>query len=348
MQLSFRDISHYFGSERVLNNVNLTIKGGEVLTLLGPSGSGKSTILRIAAGLENIQKGALFIDDTILADKDNHPPPEDRSVGLVFQDHVLYPHMTVFQNLAFGLDHLDKTSKRVRVEEYLSLIKMIEFADRYPDTLSGGQQQRVGLARSLARKPKIMLLDEPFGSVDLVLRRELRETTRSILKDSNCCTIMVTHDPDEALEMSDNIAIIKAGQLSQVGSVDDLLNKPLTKDVAMSFAGGQSLLGTRHNNIVYTSCGTLDYQSNTKGSSVNVIARPIGVVISNEQNQKSNPAVILDIRPDGMGVNVLLKVSDKSVRSFLPLSAIENGMRFKIGDQVHVCLDPRSCFVFSD
>ena len=178
MSITFKNIHHAFDAQRVLEDISVHVSDGEILCILGPSGSGKSTLLRIAAGLETIQTGSIELDAQALADNTTHPPPEQRSIGLVFQDHVLFPHMTVGNNIAFGLRDMSAAEQQTVIREHLHSVGLDDLASRYPHTLSGGQQQRVALIRALATKPRVMLLDEPFASVDTPLRRKLREDAR--------------------------------------------------------------------------------------------------------------------------------------------------------------------------
>ena len=202
MSLGFHNLSHSYGATAVLHDISLTAATGDILCLLGPSGSGKSTLLRLAAGLEQIQQGEITLAGEVLADATHQPPPEQRPVGLVFQDHVLFPHLTVAANVGFGLRSLAKAERKQEVTQALTSVGLDGLERRYPHTLSGGQQQRVALARALATRPQVMLLDEPFAAVDSTLRRALRNAARDALKAANTTTIVVTHDPDEAMALS--------------------------------------------------------------------------------------------------------------------------------------------------
>ena len=255
MTITFCDISHCYGDEPVLTNIDLEVADGEIVCILGPSGSGKSTLLRIAAGLEPIQDGAIYLDGRILADPHNHPPPEGRPIGLVFQDHVLFPHQTVMENIAFGLDKLSKAERARIVEQQLSNVDLSELANRYPSTLSGVQQQRVALIRALATKPSVMLLDEPFASADTPLRRKLREQARATLRDAGTPTLMVTHDPEEAMDMADRILILVGGRAVQLGTPESLWRSPQSSFVAQTLAGMQSISGTILGSYVETVFG---------------------------------------------------------------------------------------------
>lgn len=213
--LRLEQVGHGYGPDPVLKGVNLSVSAGEIVCLLGASGSGKSTLLRIIAGLEPLQTGVIFFDGAELARPGREPPPEARRFGLVFQDHVLFPHLTVAGNVAFGLRGLDGRERDARVIRHLQQVGLEGYGHRYPHTLSGGEQQRVALARALATEPAVMLLDEPFASVDATLRRRLRDDTRRALRTSGVPSIIVTHDAQEAMEVADRIAVLHQGRILQ-------------------------------------------------------------------------------------------------------------------------------------
>lgn len=199
-----------------VNNVkdfNLEMAQGEVTCILGESGSGKSTVLRLLAGLESPIKGQVQINGRILFDKNVFVLPEKRGIGMVFQDYALFPHMTVEENIKFGLKDLSKQEKKGRIEEMLALVHLGEYAKRYPYELSGGQQQRVAIARAVAPKPSILLLDEPFSNLDAHLRQSIREELGRILKDTGITSIFVTHDREDARSIADQIVILEKGAI---------------------------------------------------------------------------------------------------------------------------------------
>lgn len=230
MGLEFHHISHAYGRAPALHDVSLTAAPGEITCLLGPSGCGKTTLLRLAAGLLPLQAGEIHLDGMPLARPGHDPAPEDRPVGLVFQEGALFPHLTVADNIGFGV--ADKAERDPRVTDLLDRIGLPAFGGRYPHTLSGGQQQRVALARALAPAPRVLLLDEPFANIDIQRRRALREETRHVLKQAGGIAILVTHDPEEALEMADQIAVLEEGCLVQAGRPGDLYDNPATLGVA--------------------------------------------------------------------------------------------------------------------
>lgn len=243
MTLLLQGIRFKYGREPVLDGVTLCVAPGDIVCLFGPSGCGKSTVLRVAAGLERISEGTVELGGALLSSASVHTPPEKRDIGLVFQDFVLFQHMTVAENVAFGLSALPGADKRARVAAELAAVGLTEYAQRRPAQLSGGQQQRAALARTFARRPKALLLDEPFASIDAALRRRLRADLRRMLKDRGAPAIIVTHDADEAIELGDRIAIMHRGRIIEDATPFELWRAPATPQGALLFAGAQQLGG---------------------------------------------------------------------------------------------------------
>jgi len=234
------NVSKNFGNFAALRDVSVDIPSGALTALLGPSGGGKSTLLRIIAGLETPDSGIIEIggeDSTTLS-------PQRRNVGFVFQHYAAFKHMTVFGNVAFGLEirKRPKAQIKARVDELLELVHLEQFAHRYPAQLSGGQRQRMALARALAVEPKVLLLDEPFGALDAQVRKELRSWLRRLHDEVNVTTVFVTHDQEEAMEVADEIVVMAGGEVQQVGSPDDLYERPASEFV-MSFLGPTTRVG---------------------------------------------------------------------------------------------------------
>ena len=238
--LSISDVSISFGQTDVLTAVSLKLEKGQLLAVLGSSGAGKSTLLRLLAGFERPAEGEIELDGKLLSSKETLVLPEQRSIGIVPQDAALFPHLTVSENIGFGLGKLAPAERKARVSELLALTRMTEFADRRPDQLSGGQAQRVALARALAPKPKLVLLDEPFSALDAELRAELREEVREVLRAEGATAILVTHDQEEALSLADRVAVLRAGEIIQVGSPAEIYNSPA--DVGIATFLGDSVL----------------------------------------------------------------------------------------------------------
>lgn len=209
--------------ELVLEDLDLSFKAGKIVSILGDSGSGKSTILRILAGLEKPYTGCVEIGGVIHADDRHFSQPEDRGVGMVFQDYALFPHMTVKKNILFGLSHLKKNERMKRVKDVLKLVRMEELSERYPHELSGGQQQRVALARAIAPKPTVLLLDEPFSNLDAGLQSSIRQEVKSILNEAKITAIFVTHDQEDALAIADDVVYLKEGRVFKQGPPKSVL-----------------------------------------------------------------------------------------------------------------------------
>ena len=240
MGISVRNINRNFGDFAALTNVSLDIQSGNLTALLGPSGGGKSTLLRIIAGLDHPDSGVVEIDGRDVT----WLRPQQRNIGFVFQHYAAFKHLSVYRNVAFGLEirKRPKAEIKARVHELLELVHLEQFADRLPSQLSGGQRQRMALARALAVEPKVLLLDEPFGALDTKVRRELREWLRRLHDEVHVTTVFVTHDQEEALEVSDEIVVVNEGRVEQVGTPDQLYDQPVNEFV-MGFLGPVTTLG---------------------------------------------------------------------------------------------------------
>lgn len=240
MGIEIRGINKFFGDFVALEDINLSIPSGQLTALLGPSGGGKSTLLRIIAGLESSDSGSVEIEgvDT------TNVPAQKRNVGFVFQHYAAFKHMTVAKNIAFGLEIRKRPKDEVkdRVQELLKLVHLEQWSDRLPSQLSGGQRQRMALARALAIEPSVLLLDEPFGALDAKVRKELRDWLRRLHDEVHVTTVFVTHDQEEALEVSDSLVVINEGRIEQIGSPDDLYDRPAS-DFVLSFLGPVTHLG---------------------------------------------------------------------------------------------------------
>jgi len=257
--LSIDGVSKEYGKEKAVKELSLSVRDGELLTLLGPSGCGKTTTLRMIAGLEAPSSGTISIaGETVTGDADGpFRKPEERDVGIVFQDYALFPHLTVAENIAFGLTELDDDETDARVADLLELVDLEAHDEKMPSQLSGGQQQRVALARSLAPEPDVLLLDEPFSNLDVRLRVEMREEVRHILKRAGVTAISVTHDQEEALSISDRVAIMNDGAIAQVGNPGEVFENPESRFVA-SFLGQASFLSARVTDRLETGLGSFD------------------------------------------------------------------------------------------
>ncbi|MFZ5816704.1 MAG: ABC transporter ATP-binding protein [Bacillota bacterium] len=286
LPLQITNLEKRFGSTVAVKGFDLDLETGEILTLLGPSGCGKTTTLRLIAGFERPDGGEIAIAGRVVAGSGRWVPPEERGVGMVFQDYALFPHLTVAENVGFGLIRLSSDQRRQRVSQMLRMIGLESLADRYPHALSGGQQQRVALARALAPRPALVLLDEPFSNLDASLRVQMREEVRRILKESGAAAIFVTHDQKDALAISDRVVVMNQGQIEQVGTPREIYQFPHTAFVAR-FVGQTNLL-----------LGEISLYNE------HVVITPIGPVPCVHTHGLPRGAnVILSIRPDSFEVD---------------------------------------------
>ncbi|MFB6127375.1 MAG: ABC transporter ATP-binding protein [Halolamina sp.] len=257
--LELDDVSKSFGTEQVIGGLDLRVREGEILTLLGPSGCGKTTTLRLVSGLERPDAGRIRLrEETVAGDGDGgFVAPEQRGVGVVFQEYALFPHLTARENVAFGIDDWPAEERDRRVDELLDLVNLDAQGESYPDELSGGQQQRIALARSLAPEPEILLLDEPFSNLDVDLRVEMREEVRRILKETGVTAVSVTHDQEEAMSISDRVAVMNDGHIEQVGTPERVFQHPESRFVAGFLGHATFLTGYVHGDKVRTDLGTV-------------------------------------------------------------------------------------------
>jgi len=274
--LNVQDISFSYSGKStkgtsVLHDVSLHINQGEFLCLLGPSGCGKTTLLRIIAGLEDASNGIISTPNT------KHRPLE---IGMVFQDLALFPHMSAARNIGYALRHLPRADRRKRTDEMLELVGLSEKRGSYPHELSGGQKQRLALARALARQPDLILLDEPFAAQDVVLRAQMRDDVMHILREAGVAALLVTHDPEEAMQFADRIAIMNEGRIEQIGCPVDVYNKPHNAFVASFFGQVNTLKGHVENGKIITPLGNIQAPKIADQTPVHIVVRPEALQVS--------------------------------------------------------------------
>ncbi|KZL50447.1 sulfate ABC transporter ATP-binding protein [Nodularia spumigena CENA596] len=301
MGIVVENVSKNFGNFQAVDQVNLEIKSGSLVALLGPSGSGKSTLLRLIAGLEMPDSGKI-----LLTGKDaTYQSVQERNIGFVFQHYALFKHLNVRQNIGFGLEIRKEKKKKIkgRVDQLLELVQLSGLGDRYPSQLSGGQRQRVALARALAVEPNVLLLDEPFGALDAKVRKDLRAWLRRLHDEVHVTTVFVTHDQEEAMEVSDEVVVMNKGRVEQVGTPAEIYDNPATAFV-MSFIGPVNVL---------TNTSKIFESSGFDSSHSQVFLRPQDVLIERQPNGSTAPATVTRLIHLGWEIQIELTLDDGQV-----------------------------------
>ncbi|MEI9901323.1 MAG: ABC transporter ATP-binding protein [Hyphomicrobium sp.] len=281
-QLTFENVARQFETTQALAGVDLDIAPAEIVCLLGPSGCGKTTLLRIAAGIEKPTGGRVLINGLEVAGPSRFVPPEDRGVGLMFQDFALFPHLTILGNVAFGLKALPKAEAHKEALAALKRVGLAQLADEYPHILSGGQQQRIALARAIVPRPAVMLMDEPFSGLDVQLREEMQEETLSLLRETRATSVIVTHNPEEAMRIGDRIAVMQAGRLVQAGNAEALYHQPADLFVARLFSEINEIGYRVGKDGIQTPIGLLPAAGLSVGERATVCIRERGVRLSRD------------------------------------------------------------------
>jgi len=343
MSIEINNISKMFGQFHALNDINLTVPSGELVALLGPSGCGKTTLLRIIAGLEAPDEGQISFhgDDT------THKNVRERQVGFVFQHYALFRHMTVFENVAFGLRVRPKDTRpkeaeiRRRVHELLDLVQLDWLADRYPPQLSGGQRQRIALARALAVEPKVLLLDEPFGALDAKVRKDLRRWLRRLYDELHITSVFVTHDQEEALEVADRVVVMNHGNVEQIGSPQEVYDFPKTPFVYEFLGNVNAFQGEITNGIA--KIGDIEIKSDehqqVKNAPVNAYIRPHDIEVSRDSNQGAFAVKLTYAHAVGATVHLELQRFDNHAYIEVELTRQEfNALKISEGDTVYIKL----------
>jgi len=336
--LVFEDVHKHYGSVVAARGLALSVEVGELVTVIGPSGCGKSTALRLIAGLERPDHGRIKVADEVVAANGTFVQPEKRRVGLVFQDHALFPHLDVARNVEFGLHDLPRADRAARVAEVLTLVRLAHLASRYPHELSGGEQQRVALARALAPRPAVVLLDEPFSSLDENLRAQVRAEVVGILRSTNTTAILVTHDQTEALSVGDRVVVMQDGVIEQIGTPQDVFEHPASRFVA-SFMGDADFLPAHvHRALLTCEIGVVSTVPGWGGvdAEVEVVLRPHEVALSAAPRRSGDGPVVVDVEYHGPFVlHTVQLASGRTLRSWQPHS-----VRHPIGSPVEVSVVP--------
>ncbi|MCP4934011.1 MAG: ABC transporter ATP-binding protein [bacterium] len=351
--LEYRDIVHGFDGRPVLDGVSLQVKQGEFVCLLGPSGCGKTTLLRLAAGLEIVQSGSILLDDKVVASKQLYVPPEQRSIGLMFQDYALFPHLTVMENILFGLGHGERSQadkgRSIWARNMLAGFGLTKLADHYPGTLSGGEQQRVALLRALAPNPPVLLLDEPFSSLDAARRIEMREETVKLIREAGTSAIMVTHDGEEAMFMADRIKVMNKGRIVQSGKPEDIYLKPKNAFVASLFGHANRYCETVSKGYVETPLGRFKARDLDEGTSACIFIRPEGVIPyeGDEETGEARDAEVVSSHYLGIASHIHLRSKSLVDGASITFHAQRSGHYLpRIGSRTNYRIDPAHVFVF--
>ena len=284
-RLTLQGVSKAYDGKPAVRDVSVEVGEGELVCLLGPSGCGKSTLLRIAAGVERQDAGSVAVDGVVVSDAARDTPPEARSVGLIFQDFALFPHLTVADNVAFGLRRSLNGARARAAEDYLARVGLAGYGRKYPHQLSGGEQQRVALARALAPKPRVMLMDEPFSGLDQRLRDDVRDETLALLKEEGAGVLLVTHEPAEALRMADRIALMRHGRVVQVGAPYHIYNHPVDRKAAAFFSDLNVIHGAVRARQTDTPFGLFLTPGMVDDADVEIIIRPQHLKIDEDRGQ---------------------------------------------------------------
>ena len=286
--VTIKNLTKSFGSSQVLKEFNEVFRDGEFVTLLGPSGCGKTTMLRMIAGFEIPTTGEIWIDDKLVSGGKTFLPPEKRDIGMVFQSYAVWPHMNVFDNVAYPLQikHVKREEIRTRVDKILETVHLSRYADRLPNQLSGGQQQRIALARALVAEPNLLLLDEPLSNLDAKLRESMRFEIKDITKSLGISVVYVTHDQTEAMAMSDRIFLINNGIVQQSGTPDEIYNHPANQFVADFLGKVDFFKGVAENGTIHLSEweADLQYPKMEQSGNIEVAIRPENIRISKESD----------------------------------------------------------------
>lgn len=346
MILDVKQLSHSFGEKEALTNLNFSIENNSIVSVLGPSGCGKTTLIRLIAGLEQIQKGEIFLEKSLVANKNLNVPPEKRPISYVFQDFALFPHMTVLENVSFAAG--SKSNKKQLIDQVIHLAKVENFLEKYPHSLSGGEQQRVALARSIAVQPKLLLLDEPFSDLDINLKREIIDDTLHLINSLESSAIVVTHNAEEAMFLSDAILVMEKGKLIQIGTPHDIYFKPSNLYVASLFGETNIFQSKVEDNTCLTPLGRIKTSNLSNNQDVDVVVRPEAIKLNLEKSPLLNPnsGVVVDSKFLGNSAIIHMTVNDEKNNKHHIHSKVMGNFLPPPASSVSVTLDEDHVFIF--
>ena len=328
--IELKNVTKSYGGVKAVEDVSFKVEEGEIFAILGPSGCGKTTTLRLIAGFEKPDAGEIIINGESVAGRGFFIPPERRKVGMVFQDYALFPHLTVKENVAFGLNRMGKARREEIIHSMLEFVGLWELADRYPHQLSGGQQQRVALARALAPSPVVVLLDEPLSNLDADMRAQMRDEVFRVLRNANTTAVLVTHDQEEAFAMAERVAVMNSGRIEQIGSPEEIYHYPSTRFVADFVGQADFIDGVVEERGIVTEIGVFPNDTAlTRGSKVQLMIRPDD--ISFVLDKKGNAIIENHQFRGSENLYTLRLTSGKRVHSSRPSTVmVEQGARVRV------------------
>ena len=346
MILDIKNLHHSYGELEALNNLNFSIKNNSIVSVLGPSGCGKTTLIRVIAGLESVQKGEIFLEGKIVANSNLNLPPEKRPISYVFQDFALFPHMTVLENISFAAG--SRKNKKQLIDQVIQLAKVENFLQKYPHSLSGGEQQRVALARSIAVRPKLLLLDEPFSDLDINLKREIIDDTLHLINSLDSSAIVVTHNAEEAMFLSDMIIVMEKGKIVQVGTPHEIYFHPINIYVASLFGETNIFQTIVKNNQCVTPLGSIVVNDFNDSEIVDVVIRPEAIKLSKEKSPLLNPntGVVVDSKFLGNSAIIHMSVNDQNNQKHHIHSKVIGNFLYPAASSVSINLDKSHVFIF--
>lgn len=327
--------------KKILSDISLSLFPGEVLCLLGDSGCGKTSFLRLICGLEKEDSGEIYINEEIISSEKISVLPENRPVSMIFQDYALFPHMTVYQNIAYGVSSLQKEQKKSKIDKIIRDLDIQDHLKKYPHELSGGEQQRVALARAIVPEPLILLMDEPFSGLDRSLREYIREETITLLKNSQAAIILVTHDPEEAMLVGDRIALMRNGKINQIGTNDEMIFQPIDDYTVSTFSNVNTYQSAIKNKKVETPFGFFQIPENISGKQAKILIRDQAFQIVNPTENNSYRVNQIDYTGENSRIELKATNSDTKVKITVP-----GKTSVKLDDKIGLSVDERYVHIF--